>query len=294
MIVVETSVPARLRIRYRSLRGSWEIGIGIAILTFILILGVVLPHVTGYSSSAFVARPLSGPSLAHPFGSDRFGRDVMIRAFAAARIDYLIAAVAVGVAALVGSVVGVFAGATNRRHADWIVMRVVDAIIAFPGVVLVISLVVVLGADSSIAGLPAGLGPALAAFVLVGWAYYARIARSQALSLRQRDFVSAARYMGYSETRIVVRHILPIVASTMLAYAVGDAIITIGFAASLSLLGAGVQPPTPEWGQMIFESRIFLQTAWWTTLFPVLLLVISGFGLSLVGDGLIKRLEGRG
>jgi peptide/nickel transport system permease protein len=170
-------------------------------------------------------------------------------------------------------------------------MRVVDAIISFPLVVLVVSLVVVLGADRTIAGLPPGLAPALAAFVLTGWAYYARIARSQALSLRQRDFVVATRYMGYSEGRIVTRHILPIVASTILAYAVGDAIVAIAVIASLSLLGAGVQPPTPEWGQMMLESRAYLQTAWWMTLFPVLLIVISGLALSLVGDGLVKRLD---
>ena len=99
--------------------------------------------------------------------------------------------------------------------------------------------------------------------------------------------------MGYSDTRIVLRHILPSVAPTILAYAVGDAIITIGFTASLGLLGAGVQPPTAEWGQMIVESRPYIETAWWMTFFPVLLLVITGFALSLVGDGLIKRLEGR-
>jgi peptide/nickel transport system permease protein len=132
MSVAETPVPARLHIRYRFLRTNREIRLGVAILMFILILGVVLPGITGYSSSEFVARPLSSPSLAHPFGTDRFGRDVMVRSFSAAWVDYLIAAVAVGVAALVGSVVGVFAGATDRRHADWILMRVVDAIIAFP------------------------------------------------------------------------------------------------------------------------------------------------------------------
>jgi peptide/nickel transport system permease protein len=111
--------------------------------------------------------------------------------------------------------------------------------------------------------------------------------------LRQRDFIAATRFMGYSDARIVFRHVLPSVVPTILAYAVGDAIITIGFVASLGLLGAGVQPPTAEWGSMIVESRPYIETAWWMTFFPVLLLLITGFALSLVGDGLIKRLEGR-
>ena len=171
-------------------------------------------------------------------------------------------------------------------------MRIVDAIISFPFVVLVLALVVTLGADRSILGLPAGLAPALFAFCLTGWAYYARIARSQAMALRERDFVVAARLMGYSETRIVLRHVLPAVIGTSIAYAVGDAIVTVAFTASLSLLGAGVQPPTPEWGQMMYEARSYLQTAWWITLFPALALVVSGIALSLVGDALLKRVEG--
>jgi peptide/nickel transport system permease protein len=294
MTDAQTFPAAKVRIRYAFLGNSSEIRIGATILVAILALGFVLPRITGYSPSDFVATPSLPPSPAHPFGTDSFGRDVMVRSFAAARVDYLIAGLAVGLAALIGTPIGVFVATTNRRGLDWFVMRIVDAIIAFPIVVLVVTLVVILGADSSFLGLPAGLAPALGAFVLIGWAYYARIARSQALSLRQRDFIAATRYMGYSDTRIVLRHVLPSVVPTILAYAVGDAIITIGFVASLGLLGAGVQPPTAEWGSMIVESRPYIETAWWMTFFPVLLLLITGFALSLVGDGLIKRLEGRG
>ena len=280
-----------LPLRFGALGAYPEIAVGVAILVAMLALGPLLKAITGYSTSGLAFTPLQSPTLAHPFGTDMFGRDVMVRTFVAAQTDFLVAAIAVGFASTVGTLIGVFAGSTRIRGVDWTIMRIVDAIISFPFIVLVLALVVVVGADRSIAGLPHGLAPALIAFCLTGWAYYARIARGQALSLRQRDFVVAARLMGYSELRIVVRHILPAVLGVTMAYAVGDAIITVAFTASLSLLGAGVQPPTPEWGSMMYEARNYLQSAWWITLFPALALVTSGIAFSLVGDGLLKRLE---
>lgn len=292
MSAAEAVAPRWRAVRRLGVRAPGAVPIACAIPLLILLLGAVLPALTGYGTDEFVADAYLAPSLAHPFGTDQFGRDVMVRSFAAAKIDYLIPGIAVTVSVVVGSMLGVLAAISGRR-ADWLLLRVTDAIIAFPFVVLVLVLVVVVGADFSLLGLPDGAAPALAAIVLTGWAYYARLARSQALSLRNRDFVAAARLMGYSNLRITVRHILPTVLATSLAYAVGDLIVTVALIASLSFLGAGVAPPTPEWGQMMYEGRDVLETAWWLTLFPATLIAISSLALATIADAMVARLEGR-
>jgi peptide/nickel transport system permease protein len=272
---------------------GWLVLVAAAIPVLIVILGFVLPAITGYSPTAFVAQPLQAPSWAHPFGTDQFGRDIFVRCFVASHIDYLVAAVGVGVASVAGSIIGVAVASTRIRGVDWTVMRIVDAVIAFPFIVLALAFVVVFGQGASFLGLPQGMPALFAAFLLVGWAYYARLARSQAVSLRSRDFVTAAHLMGYSNTRIALRHVMPIVMATTLAYAVGDAILTVALTASLSFLGAGIGPPAPEWGQMMFDGRGLLQIAWWMTLFPALMLVISGLCLAIIADHAIRRLEDR-
>lgn len=272
---------------------DWVVVVAAAILLTIVALGFALPVLTGYGVNEFVARPLLPPSSAHPFGTDTFGRDVMVRTFAASHVDYLVAVLGVGTAAILGTVVGVFVASTRVRSLDWLTMRLTDGVIAFPFTVLALAFVVVLGSDATVLGLPQGMPALLAAYVVVGWAYYARIARSQTVSLRSRDFVAAGRQLGYSDARIAIRHISPIVLATTMAYAVGDAIITVALTAGLSFLGAGIAPPTPEWGQMMYEGRGLIETAWWLTAFPSLALVVSGLCLAVIGDRSIRRLEDR-
>lgn len=286
--------PRRLSWRLRLIHvPSWLVVVAAAIPILIVILGFLLPRITGYSPTAFVAHPLQPPSWAHPFGTDQFGRDIFVRCFSASHVDYLVAVVGVGVSATLGSLIGVAVAATPSRWVDGAVMRIADAVIAFPFIVLALAFVVVFGPDTSFLGLPQGMPALFAAFLLVGWAYYARLARSQAVSLRSRDFVTAARLMGYSNTRIALRHVTPIVMATTMAYAVGDAIITVALIASLSFLGAGIGPPAPEWGQMMYDGRGLLQIAWWMTLFPALMLIVSGLCLALIADYSIKQLEDR-
>jgi len=283
--------PYRRRLRLRA--PDWIVATSASTLLLIVVLGFVLPVITGYGVDEFVARPLLPPSSAHPFGTDTFGRDVMVRTFAASHVDYLVAILGVGTAALLGTAVGVFVASTRIRGLDWLTMRLTDGVIAFPFTVLALAFVVVIGSNATVLGLPPGMPALLAAYVIVGWAYYARIARSQTLSLRTRDFVTAGRQLGYSDTRIAIRHISPIVLATTMAYAVGDAIITVALTASLSFLGAGIAPPTPDWGQMMYEGRGLIETAWWLTAFPSLALVVSGLCLAIIGDRLIRRLEDR-
>ena len=147
-------------------------------------------------------------------------------------------------------------------------MRLVDAIIAFPGVILILALVVVIGPNRTLGPLPAGLPSLFAALFAAGWALYARLARGEVLALRNRDFVTATRLLGYSNTRIVTRHLLPTVIRTTATYAVADAILVIITTASLAFLGAGVQPPTAEWGAIMYEGRSVLATAWWVSTMP--------------------------
>ena len=136
--------------------------------------------------------------------------------------------------------------------------------------------------------MPAGLPATVIAFLLVGWAYYARLARAQTLALRRSDHVLAAEILGYSQGRIVVRHLAPGVARVTAAYAVGDAILAVVVIASLAFLGAGVQPPTPEWGNIMYEGRAFIATAWWITVAPGVMLALTGVALSLVADALLS------
>jgi len=254
----------------------------------IVVLCLVIPIVWPDSPDSLVAAPYQAPSLRHPFGTDSVGRDVFVRTFAGGRIDLIVAAVVVGASLAIGTLLGTLSGASRHRAVDTFLMRLVDAVIAFPFVILILVLVVLIGPDRKIGPMPAGLPATVIAFLLVGWAYYARLARAQTLALRQSDFVVAARILGYSQPRIIVRHLAPGVARVTAAYAVGDAILAVVVIASLAFLGAGVQPPTPEWGNIMYEGRAFIATAWWITVAPGVLLAVTGVALSLVADALLS------
>ena len=245
------------------------------------------------SGRALVAAPYQAPSLRHPFGTDSVGRDLFVRTFAGGRIDLIVATLVVGVSLIVGTLIGTLAGASTRRGVDSSLMRLLDALIAFPFVILILVLVVLVGPDRTLGPMPAGLPATVIAFLLVGWAYYARLARAQTLALRGSDHVLAARILGYSQRRIVIRHLAPGVARVTAAYAVGDAILAVVVIASLAFLGAGVQPPTPEWGNIMYEGRAFVGTAWWITVAPGVMLAITGVALSLVADALLSGDRGR-
>ncbi len=165
-------------------------------------------------------------------------------------------------------------------------MRIVDALIAFPFLILVLTLIVVVGATSSFWVLPAGAPAIIIAMIAVDWTVYARLSRAEALTLRERDFVLAARVLGYSQRRIVARHVLPGVLRVSAAYAVADVVLIVIVTASLSFLGVGVQAPTPEWGSIMYEGRSVLSTDPWITLAPGIVLALTGLALSLVADRL--------
>jgi peptide/nickel transport system permease protein len=190
-------------------------------------------------------------------------------------------------ALVVGTLLGTLGGSSRTRWLDSLIMRIVDAVLAFPLVILLLVLVVLIGPETTWGPLPPGLPAAMIALMCVMWSGYARVARGQALALRDSDFVLATRVAGISNTRIVTRHIAPGVSRITLALAVSDIVMVVVILSSLPFLGAGVQAPAPEWGNIMYEGRAFLRQAWWITIFPGIVLALTGLSLSFVADSLL-------
>jgi peptide/nickel transport system permease protein len=218
---------------------------------------------------------LSPPSWAHPFGTDNLGRDVLARTVAASLVDLQIALFCTIGPILCGGVVGALVG-YHGGIADALFGRLVDALITFPFLVLVIAIVAVLGP---------GLINMYIAVSIVGWVFYARIARAEIMVLKQQDFAAAGRVMGYSSLRIIFRHLLPNALMPLIVYWMTDMALDILLGSSLGYLGLGAQPPTAEWGVLVADGKNFMDTAWWISVFPGLAIVLCGTGLSLLGDG---------
>ena len=266
--------------------------IGATVLLGILALSVVVPLISA-SPDNFVAQPLQAPSWSHLFGTDEFGRDIFVRTFAAGRADLFVVVTGVTTSLLFGTTVGVIVTAAKRRVWETVLMRIVDSVLAFPFIVLVLALVLIFGATRSYGPLPAGMPSLVIAIFVWNWAIYARLARAQTLVLRGRDYITAVRLAGYSHLRIVFRHLMPQVFRAAAAYGVTDAMIVLITTAGLPFLGAGVQPPTPEWGAIMYEGRTYLAFAWWITILPGAVLALTGIGLSLLGDSFLSTYRGR-
>jgi peptide/nickel transport system permease protein len=279
--------PIRLGVLRRYFGARASMAVGLVLLSVVVLMCIFVPMLWSHDPGEFVAAAFQAPSLAHPFGTDAVGRDVFVRTFAGGRVDLVAAVITAGFALVVGTTIGTFSGATKRRWLDSTLMRIVDAVISFPLLILLLALVVVIGADRSFGPAPAGLAAAMIALMSVQWAIQARIARGQALSLRDSDFVTAARLSGLPQRSIIRRHIAPGVARITAAYAISDVVLVVVILASLPFLGAGVQPPNPEWGSIMYEGRGFLQQAWWITILPGAVLALTGLALSLVADALL-------
>ncbi len=224
------------------------------------------------------------PSWAHPFGTDMLGRDALSRVIHAYTVNMQMAILATVFALTIGVTIGALVG-YYRGVADMIFGRVVDAIITFPFLVLVIAVVAVLGP---------GLINMYIAITLVGWVYYARLMRAEVIAQMGNDYASAGIVMGYSDRRIIFRHLLPNAITPVIVYWMTDMALAILLGSSLGYLGLGAQPPQAEWGVLIAEGRNFITTAWWLSLMPGIAIVITGLGFSLIGDGLADLLRPRG
>jgi peptide/nickel transport system permease protein len=266
--------------------------VGIVILSIVALLSIIVPALSR-SPDALIGQPLQPPTGHHFFGLDAYGRDVWVRTWAAGRVDLLVAAIGSGVSLVVGTVIGMLIGATRVHWVASIATRIIDAVIAFPFIILALTLTLVIGHDRSFGPLPAGVPAVIVAVGVVNWTIFARLARAEALSLRSRDFVVAARLLGYSKWRIQLRHLLPAVIRTTAAYAVNNAVMLIIVTASLAFLGAGAQPPAAEWGALMYAGRTVLENAWWITILPGLVLALTALGVSLIGDWLLATRSGR-
>ena len=256
---------------------------GLAIVVVIVLLSIAVPLFSPYDPVVGAGEALAVPSRAHFFGTDQLGRDVFTRTFASGRLDLMLALIGVSAPLLIGTFLGSVLGTTRSTLVAWLWLMLIDAINAFPFVVLVIAIVAIMG--PGVTGLLIGLAA-------VNWARYARIARARALILRSSDFIEVTRVLGYSRLRVLVRHILPNAFSETIAYGLSDFVIVVLTVSALSFLGAGVRPPTPEWGAMMADGRVYLQTQWWITVFPGLALSLTAIGVALLAHGLVGRYAG--
>jgi len=243
---------------------------------------VVGPLLTPYDPAAQeLARRLEGPSASHPFGLDELGRDILSRLLSGARISLMVGLAVVSVSSIVGMLLGSIAGYFGGVVDDAI-SRIVDVLMAFPGILLAIALVAVLGPS---------LTNVVLALSVIGWVGYARLVRSQALRAREFEFVQAARALGASAPRIVLRHVLPTAFPAVIVQATLGMAGAIIAEAALSFLGLGVQPPTPSWGTMLDAGRSHLFDAPHLTIFPGLAIALLVLGFNFLGDGLRDRVD---
>ena len=231
-----------------------------------------------------LTRILAGPSFAHPFGCDSLGRDVLARVLWGARLSLSISAVVVVISLVVGSLIGATAALSGDRI-DNLIMRGVDIVLAFPGILLAIALAAILGP---------GLIDLAIALTAMGWTGYARIVRGEVLTLRAREYVLAAESLGASRSRLLLRHLLPGVAGPLAVQATFGIGGIIGAEAALSFLGLGAVPPTPSWGNMLDAGRAFLLVAPHLTTAPGLAIGVSILGFNLLGDGIAQKVGLRG
>jgi peptide/nickel transport system permease protein len=284
----ELAISALQAARPRGRRMPWPMRLGLAFIALLAVLAVVAPWVVPQDPERQSLRTrLKPPTLegadghAHLFGTDHLGRDVFARVIYGSRVSLVVGLSAVLVGGLIGSTLGLAAGYLGGR-VDAVIMTVADAQLAFPFILLAIGIIAVLGPSFPTLVIVIGLS---------GWVSYARILRAQVLVLRGREFVEAIRALGGSTVRVVLRHVLPNVLASLVVVATLELARSIVLEATLSFLGLGIQPPTPSWGGMVQDGRDHLDSAWWISTFPGIVLMITSIVISRTGDWLRDVLD---
>ncbi len=250
---------------------------GLIIIIILFLMAILAPLISPYDPNyPDTANRLAPPSKKHLFGTDQLGRDILSRVMWGSRISLSIALLAVIVTSLIGVTIGLISGYYGGK-VDTILMRITDMFMAFPRLVLALAFAAALGP---------GIYNTIIAISLVYWSFYARLARGVTLQIRNEQYIEAAKAIGASNTRIMFKHVLPMILSPILVQATLDMGGTILLAAGLGFLGLGVQPPTPEWGVMVAEGRRFITNEWWVSTFPGLFILIATMGFNLMGDTL--------
>ena len=257
---------------------------GIAVFGLIVLMALAAPIIAPYPPNALApSDALLPPSPGHWLGTDNFGRDTLSRVIWGSRISVQIGFVAVTISVIGGGLLGLFAG-YHRGWVDMVVARLTDVMLAFPGILLALVIIAVLGRNLTSAMIAVGISAMPA---------YIRVVRGSVLSAREHDYVMAAQVIGCSSNRILLRHILPNVLAPVIVLStlgIPNAIIA---GASLSFLGLGIQPPTSDWGEMLSSGRNYFAIAWWLSVFPGLAIVVTVLTINLFGDGLRDALDPR-
>jgi peptide/nickel transport system permease protein len=292
MVALEIALPTPGRFRQesqtlRTLRRLFRHRgalIGGAMVLLVGLAALLAPMIAPYDPADMGVGPsLASPSLAHLFGTDTFGRDIFSRVLHGAQLSLMVGVVAVAIEVTFGVVLGLVAGYYGG-WIDGVLMRIIDVLLAFPGILLALAIVSVLGISLTNLMIAVGIG---------GIPSFARLIRGSTLTVKQNLYVTVARSIGARDAAMIARHILPNVASPIIVYATLRVAFAIIATSSLSFLGLGAKPPSPEWGVMLSDGREFLRVAPWVTTFPGLAIMISVMGINLLGDGLRDVLDPR-
>jgi peptide/nickel transport system permease protein len=257
--------------------------IGIAIIAILSLVAVLAPVISPYDPAEIdKGSLLVPPSSKHLMGTDSLGRDLFSRIVFGARISLSIGIIAVGIATLIGIILGSIAGFYGR-WVDSLIMRFVDLMLCFPTFFLILAVVAIL--EPSIYNIMIIIG-------LTSWMGTARLIRAEILSLKEREFIQAARAIGASNLRIILRHLIPNAIGPVMVSAILGIASAILIESALSFLGLGVQPPTPSWGNILIEAKSTLGIAWWLTLYPGLFILITILGFNLIAESLRQKFLG--
>jgi len=269
---------------FRTFRRNWLSVTGGLLVLFVFVVAIFAPWISPYDPSKIdVKNILVGPSLQHPFGTDELGRDVMARMIYGSRISLEVGFVAIGIATIIGILVGAIAGFYGG-YIDSAFMRFVDIMLSIPTIFLVLAVIAIL--EPSITNIMIVIG-------LTSWMEPARLVRAEFIAIKEREYVTAAKALGASDIRLIFTHILPNGLSPILvsaAMGIGGAILV---ESGLSFLGLGVQPPTPSWGSLLSSGKDNIEIAWWLSAFPGLAILITVLGYNLLGEGIRDALDPR-
>ena len=258
--------------------------LGIILTVCFIVLAAFAEFLTPYDPAKMdMANKFIAPCLKHPFGTDHMGRDILSRIILGAKVSLVTAASAVLISALIGTILGMISGYVGGVM-DVLIMRLVDVMLAFPAIVFALAISTLLGK---------GQMNLLIAICFVQWTRYARVARGEAIMFKNSEYIQAAQSIGNSSFEILLRYVLPHIVPKIVILISLDIGSIILYCASLSFLGLGAQPPTPDWGVMISEGKDYMQYAPWITVFPGLAIALSALAFNMLGDGLRDLLDPR-
>lgn len=257
---------------------------GLIVILILSTIAILAPVISPYNPTAIdVNNVLLQPSISHPFGTDELGRDVLSRMIWGSRVSLKVGFIAIGIAILIGCIVGSIAGYYGKA-VDAILMRFVDVMLAFPTFFLILAVIAIV---------EPGISTIMIVIGVTGWMDVARLVRAEFLTLKEREFILAARAIGASDFRIIFRHILPNALSPVFVAATFGIAGAILIESSLSFLGLGVQPPEPSWGNILTSGKDNITVAWWLSVYPGLAILFTVLSYNLVGEGLRDALDPR-